>query len=104
MFDTIPYQEIGEQREDTQVVMYGLSFCGHCEEGKAFLSSLGVGFRYASLDTLEAPLRRPVLKALRDRYGRPVLYPVLEVDGEFTFGFEPDAWRAALGGDPKSSQ
>jgi glutaredoxin len=78
------------------VYLYGLSFCESCREGRRLLEELGLAFRMTHLDQLEPDVRRPVLHELRAMYGKSVLYPVLEVDGEFTFGFEREAWTRAL--------
>jgi glutaredoxin len=100
MFETIPYEakniEVDDQHVAHEIYLYGLSYCGHCQEGQAFLEELGVPFKMALIDTLEADVRRPALKRFRDIYGKHVPYPVLEVDGEYLFGFDREAWEQHL--------
>jgi len=78
------------------VIVYGLSYCEHCAEGKKLLQSMGVPFVTTNLDTLDPDTRRPALHKLRTIYGRRVLYPVLEVDGTLTFGYDLETWRKAV--------
>ena len=79
------------------VVMYGLSFCDHCHEGKAFLESAGIRFEYAYLDEIDAPIRAKVTARLRRAYGKKLIYPVLEIDGEYAFGFDSAEWSRGIG-------
>jgi len=99
MFSTIPYQtsrSADESGEPARIIVYGLSFCDHCAQGRAFLEDLGVDFSHTHLDRLEPEVRRPVLARFREIYGKPVIYPVLEIDGEFTFGFNEEVWSDLL--------
>lgn len=100
MFETIPYEAKNSDSDapgKTQnVYLYGLSYCGHCKEGQALLEEMGIPFKMTLIDTLDADIRRPALKRFRDMYGKHVPYPVLEVDGEYLFGFDPDAWKEHL--------
>ena len=78
------------------VIVYGLTYCSHCAQARELLKSLGVPFVMTYLDTLDPETRRPALHQLRTIYGRRVIYPVLEVDGELTFGYDPEVWRNAV--------
>lgn len=108
MYDTIPYVSSRDHTADGRptegsaaqgspgVYLYGLSFCDHCTSGKEMLEELGIPFAMTLLDQLDPAVRRPVLKSLRDRYGKQVVFPVLEIDGEFTFGFNRKIWSELL--------
>jgi len=98
MFSTIPYVSSRGDPEQTKesVCFYGLSFCQHCHEGRALLDELGVSYRMTYLDELEPEVRRPVLRKFREIYRKPVLYPVLEIDGEYTFGYSREVWSDLL--------
>jgi glutaredoxin len=100
MFPTVDYHVSPRSQaapdETPDVFFYGLSFCGHCVEGKTLLQELGLEFRWTFIDLLEPDVRRPILKALRDRAGEPVNYPVLEVNGEFVFGYNRAVWSELL--------
>ncbi|MFW5688681.1 MAG: glutaredoxin family protein, partial [Spirochaetota bacterium] len=89
MYSSIPYTypEGAPDDRPVDVYFYGLSFCDHCAEGRSLLEKLGVPFAMTYLDQLDPGVRRPVLQAFRKLHGERVLFPVLEVDGEFTFGY-----------------
>ena len=99
MFSTIPYERprtASPADDEARIFLYGLSFCDHCAQARAFLEELGVDFSYTQIDRLEPEVRRPVLARFRQIYGKPVIYPVLEIDGEFTFGFSEEIWSGLL--------
>ncbi|MFW6312960.1 MAG: glutaredoxin family protein [Spirochaetota bacterium] len=98
MFSTIPYEQSRGDPEhaSNEIYLYGLSFCEHCAEGRALLEELGVPFAMTYLDRLEPDVRRPVLRKFREIYGKSVIYPVLEIAGEFTFGYSRDKWSSLL--------
>ena len=99
MFERIPYvvsQGDSDTPAEHDIYLYGLSFCDHCATGKEFLEESGVPFSMTHLDQLEPEVRRPVLKTFREMYGKPVIYPVLEIDGEFTFGYSREVWSDLL--------
>jgi glutaredoxin len=82
------------------VALYGLSFCDHCHEGKAFLESAGIEFEFAFIDLQPAPIRAQATARFRRVYGESLIYPILEVDGELIFGFDESEWRSRLGLEP----
>jgi len=98
MFSTIPYEHSrgDPERASSNIYLYGLSFCDHCTQGKALLEELGVPYSVTYLDTLPPEVRRPVLKRFREMYGKSVIYPVLEIDGEFVFGYNREEWSDLL--------
>ncbi|HKJ86072.1 MAG TPA: glutaredoxin [Spirochaetia bacterium] len=98
MFSTIPYEySRGDpEQASSDIYLYGLSFCDHCAEARTLLEELDVPFSMTYLDTLEPDVRRPVLRKFREMYGKSVIYPVLEVDGEFTFGYSREKWSDLL--------
>lgn len=101
MFETLPLttQPAGAESipaGTTDVILYGLSTCGHCARGRAMLDELGVSYRWTHLDLLEPAVRRPALAELRRIAGERVLYPVLEVGGTMLFGFIREDWLKAL--------
>ena len=99
MFTSIQYASSRgdpEQETSAHVYFYGLSFCDHCQEGRKLLEESGIPFSMTYLDQLEPEIRRPVLKSFRDIYGKSVLYPVLEIEGEYTFGYDREVWSDLL--------
>ena len=100
MFESLPYARSAKGVETPgmpPVYLYGLTACEHCKEGRQLLEEHRIPFSMVYLDALTPEIRRPVLTALREQYGQRVLYPVLEVDGEYTFGFDRDAWEKIIG-------
>jgi glutaredoxin len=100
MFDTVPYEPSHDGPvavAESRVFFYGLSFCDHCAQGRKLLEESGIQFSWTHLDRLEPDVRRPVLRAFRDVYGKPVIYPVLEIDGEYTFGYNQAIWSDLIG-------
>lgn len=79
------------------VVLYGLSYCDHCHDGKRFLESTGIQFEFAFIDSHPAPVRAQATARFRRAYGKPLIYPILEVDGEYIFGFDETEWKTRLG-------
>ncbi len=95
MFETIPYarsKQVPDRPDAPPVYFYGLSSCEHCKEGRDLLEEQQVPFEMVYLDTLDPEIRRPVLHEFRQRYGDRVPYPVLEIEGEFLFGFDRERW------------
>jgi glutaredoxin len=91
-YETVPGSDTGKE-----IVMYGLSFCDHCQAGKQFLEGSGVGFSYGFLDDSPPPIRAVAIARFTRAYGKKPIYPILEIDGELIFGFDPDVWRRSLG-------
>lgn len=79
-----------------EIVLYGFSYCVHCIDGRAFLESRGIGFKYVFLDEASLPQRSSVTPRLRRAYGKRLIFPVLEVDGDLAFGFDAEQWDALL--------
>ena len=98
MFSTIPYVSSRDDPElaEEEVYFYGLSFCEHCTRGRELLDELGIPYRMTYLDELAPDIRRPVLTEFRRIYGKSVLYPVLEIDGAYTFGYDRQIWSELL--------
>ncbi len=99
MFQTLPYarsRKAADRPKVPPMYLYGLTTCSHCLTARRFLEEYELPFQMVYLDTLEPEIRRPVMHALREAYGRRVLYPVLEVDGEFVFGFDHDEWTELI--------
>lgn len=96
MFETLPLTAQPAGATESDVILYGLSTCSHCAQGRATLDELGVPYRWTYLDLLEPSVRRPALAELRRIAGERVLYPVLEVGETMLFGFNREEWLEAL--------
>ncbi|NBC28988.1 MAG: hypothetical protein GVY29_03230 [Spirochaetes bacterium] len=96
MIDSPRYQEFEGRGSPENVTVYGLFTCVPCKEAKEYLQELGLAFRYVILEHQKPELRRQLKKTFQDTLGSRPVYPVLEVNGEFTFGFKEEAWRTVL--------
>ena len=99
MFQTLPYARSRKAVDKPGIppmYLYGLTTCVHCLTARRLLEEYELPFHMVYLDTLDVEVRRPVMQALRAQYGSRVLYPVLEVDGDFMFGFDRDEWTELL--------
>lgn len=99
MFTSVPYATSRgdpKTQTDADVYLYGLSFCEHCREGQKLLEESGIRFSMTYLDQLEPDVRRPILRSFREIYGERVIYPVLEINGQFTFGYDRESWSNLL--------
>ena len=86
----------GEKRGH-KVFIYTLSTCGWCKRTKEFLKEEGVEYEYLDVDTCTSEERRDAIEDLRGR-GAPMGFPLAIIDDETIIsGYEPDAYREALG-------
>ncbi|MFO8063499.1 MAG: glutaredoxin domain-containing protein [Spirochaetota bacterium] len=97
MYSDIPYKKIEGRRGHDSVYVYGLSFCDHCKAAIEFLKEEGFSFHYVYLDRIRGEYRRRVTADLEAIWKQKLIYPILEVGGEFTFGFDEESWRSTIG-------
>jgi glutaredoxin-like protein NrdH len=97
MYEDVRYKDLDGPQWLDSVYVYGLSYCDHCKDAIRFLEDQGVGLRYVYLDRIRGEIRKRVADDLEARRGEQLIYPILEVDGKYYFGFEPAAWRDAIG-------
>ena len=102
MYSDIPYKEIAGPRSHESVYVYGLSFCDHCKAAIEFLKGEGFAFHYVYLDRIRGEYRQRVTTDLEAIWKQKLIYPILEVDGEFTFGFDEETWRSAIASTERS--
>lgn len=96
MFPQLKYKELPGERLRDEVYVYGFSFCEHCARARRFLEEEGLGCSYVLLDAVPAETRKPIEEHFEAVYGEKAIYPVLEVDGRFLFGFNAELWRSVL--------
>jgi len=87
------YTEVPGEDPGRQIVVYGLTQCEPCKEARSYLESRGWAYRYVHLERQPRELRQEIKKGFAAAQGRRPVFPVLEVDGEVHFGFNPDAWE-----------
>ena len=99
MFRTLPYarsRKAVDKPSTPPIYLYGLTACAHCLAARRLLEEHELPFQMVYLDTLDPDVRRPAMQALRKEYGDRVLYPVLEIDGRFMFGFDREEWTVLI--------
>lgn len=96
MYSDLSYVELPGARRVPGAYVYGLSFCSHCAEARAFLTEEGISVHAMLLDRLPAERRHEIQADFERAYGAKPIYPVLEIDGELYFGFNREVWRRLL--------
>jgi glutaredoxin len=90
------YQEFDGTGSPENVTVYGLLQCVPCKEAKEFMESTGLAFRYVILEQQKPEVRQELKKTFQAELGARPVFPVLEVNGELTFGFRTEQWRTEL--------
>jgi glutaredoxin len=93
MYPDVPYVQLPGKRVVEGAYVYGLSFCTYCAQARAFLEREGYSVKVLLLNRLPAPRRKELQADFATARGAEPIYPVLELDGELYFGFDPDVWR-----------
>lgn len=94
--EELRYTEVDGPHSQHEVVLYSLQRCEPCRDAREFLQRHGVRHRLVVVDW-QLPQRRIAVKqTLEERYGARPIYPAIEIDGQFWFGFDPDRWRELL--------
>lgn len=96
MYEDVRYKKLEGARRVDEAYVYGLSYCDHCKEAVQFLATEGFALRYVYLDRIRGEIRKRVTTELEELRGEKLIYPILELNGEFYFGFDPDTWRRLL--------
>jgi hypothetical protein len=61
-----------------------------------FVAQEGFSVNYVYLDRIRGEIRKHVANDLERRRGNRLIYPILEVEGSYLFGFDPEVWRKAI--------
>ena len=88
---------VAGNRQDHEVVFYGLTTCVWCERTRAFLEESDVGFDYVYVDMLEGDDRARAIEEIK-RANPRMNFPTVVIDGTTTVvGYNPDQLKEALG-------
>ncbi len=88
---------VGGNRQDHEVVFYGLTTCVWCERTRAFLEESDVGFDYVYVDMLKGDERAHAIEEIK-RANPRTNFPTVVIDGTTTVvGYNPDQLKEALG-------
>jgi glutaredoxin-like protein NrdH len=101
VLESVPYEYVDGRETGRQVSVYALSTCAFCRKAMDFLRENGVGFRFVYVDSLEQDIKLELKKALRARFDRITLYPLLVVGDDVAIsGFTAAKWGETIGIDP----
>jgi len=90
------YHHVEGSRKTHDVVLYGLYICQPCQEGQRYLEEHGYDYRHVIMERQPAPQRIELKKQFEHAYGHKPIYPVLQIDDELIFGYNPLVWEARL--------
>ena len=90
-FTDVPGDSFGHE-----VVIYGLTRCEPCGDAKQFMNEKGWAYKYVHLERQPAELRQQIKKEFASAQGKRPVFPVLEIDGQYYFGFDPETWEGLI--------
>jgi glutaredoxin len=93
------YTEVPGEDPGHDIAVYGLTRCEPCKQAREFLSAKGWRYKYVHLERQPQETRQEIKKDFSRAHGRRPVFPVLEIDGEYHFGFNPDAWEQWIAGE-----
>lgn len=96
--DNLRVTDIEGSSTGQRLVLYGLLQCEPCREAKEYLAGRGIAYRSITVDWQLPENRVALKKRFEAAYGRRPIYPVLEIDGDLHFGFDPAAWDDLISG------
>jgi len=93
---TAAYTSIEGRPESPELTLYGLSFCDHCKDAEQLLRSMGFAFRYLQVDILPRKEILKIKRKIEPAGGKSIIYPVLQIDDAFLYGFDQNIWEQKL--------
>ncbi|MFO8065777.1 MAG: glutaredoxin family protein [Spirochaetota bacterium] len=96
MHEDVKYTDVPGTTFGHEVVVYGLTRCEPCREAKQFLEAKGWAYKYVHLERQPAELRQQIKKDFAKAQSKRPVFPVLEIDGRYYFGFDPQTWERLI--------
>ena len=96
MAEELRYKEIPGERDEHEITLYGLLVCEPCRDAERFLTEQGYKHTHITLEHQKPGIRQELKRRFQEAYGGRPIYPVLELNGELIFGFDPDRWKSYL--------
>ncbi|MFP4012223.1 MAG: glutaredoxin family protein [Spirochaetaceae bacterium] len=93
------YTEVSGIPSGREIVVYGLLRCAPCKEARDFLEQKGWRYKYVHLERQPQELRARIKKGFAAAHGARPIYPVLELDGTYYFGFDRVVWEQLIAGN-----
>jgi arsenate reductase-like glutaredoxin family protein len=96
MAEKLRSKEVEGNRNGREITLYGLMVCEPCREAELFLQEHGYKHTHVILEHQQPGIRQDLKRRFQEAYGARPIYPVLEIDGELVFGFDPETWQSLL--------
>jgi glutaredoxin len=88
---------VSGQRNEHQIVFYGLSTCIWCKRTRQFLEGEGVAFDFVYVDLLQGQERNDAIDKVR-QYNPAKSFPTVVIDGtQCVVGYKKEELKEALG-------
>ncbi len=98
MFDSIAFQKVEGKNRKHHIMLLGLSTCGFCKRGIAFLDEHGIEYEYLFVDKISPKEKKSIVDEFREKFDTRLHYPTIIVDNEhYEMGFVRPAWEKRLG-------
>ena len=81
---------------DSQVKLYSLSTCGHCNSTKKLLKECDVDFTYVDVDSVSLEERAPLLEEIKELNER-CSFPTIVIGETVIVGYQEKKIKEALG-------
>lgn len=98
MFEGITFQKVEGRNNGRRIQLLGLSTCGFCKRGIAFLNENGIEYEYLFVDKIAPKDKKSIVDEFREKFDTRLHYPTIVIDGEhYEMGFVRPAWEKRLG-------
>lgn len=82
--------------EQTPVILYALSTCGHCKNARRFLDELNVDYDATEVDLTSGEERKALVEEIK-QVNPGLTFPTLVIGSKVIVGFKADEIKEALG-------
>jgi glutaredoxin len=97
VFDQITFQRVEGKKNKHHITFLGLSTCGFCKRGIAFLNENGFEYEYIYVDKIDPKTKKAIVEEFRDKFDTRLHYPTIIIDDEhYEMGFVRPAWEKRL--------
>ena len=94
----LSYTEVEGKHRSPVLTLYTLSYCHSCSAARELLESFEFAYRYLVVDKLPKQQILQVKRQIIKPGERSILYPVLQIDDQFFYGYNPGLWKHKLEG------
>lgn len=98
MFENTTFKTVEGSRKDHTIQLLGLSTCGFCKRGIAFLDEHNIEYEFVFVDKIPPKEKKAIVDEFREKFGTRLHYPTIIIDGErYEMGFVRPTWEKELG-------